>query len=153
MQVTAEAEDESDEGPVALPGHSHRKCGLCDTYNISHVKNVCAFLGDGMSRIEGSYVLPSNFEEVSAGVLKNACNFLKIVCKPLCFSTHAFGGIWEVDLSDSTHRYRRLAPSSELIVYALITVLDNVSDIDILEIRQQADSALFEFLHEIKNSQ
>ncbi|KAJ9555625.1 hypothetical protein OSB04_010239 [Centaurea solstitialis] len=29
------------------------KCGLCDTYYIAHVKNACAFLGDGMSRIEG----------------------------------------------------------------------------------------------------
>ncbi|KAM3326942.1 7-hydroxymethyl chlorophyll a reductase, chloroplastic isoform X1 [Capsicum chacoense] len=27
-------------------------CGLCDTYYIAHVKNACAFLGDGMSRIE-----------------------------------------------------------------------------------------------------
>ncbi|GFZ05412.1 coenzyme F420 hydrogenase family [Actinidia rufa] len=29
------------------------RCGLCDTYYIAHVKNACAFLGDGMSRIEG----------------------------------------------------------------------------------------------------
>ncbi|GJX57448.1 7-hydroxymethyl chlorophyll a reductase, chloroplastic, partial [Tanacetum coccineum] len=29
------------------------KCGLCDSYYIAHVKNACAFLGDGMSRIEG----------------------------------------------------------------------------------------------------
>ncbi|GKB71681.1 hypothetical protein Tco_0933093, partial [Tanacetum coccineum] len=28
------------------------KCGLCDSYYIAHVKNACAFLGDGMSRIE-----------------------------------------------------------------------------------------------------
>ncbi|KAK9288510.1 hypothetical protein L1049_016969 [Liquidambar formosana] len=27
-------------------------CGLCDTYYIAHVKNACAFLGDGMSKIE-----------------------------------------------------------------------------------------------------
>uniref|UniRef100_A0A7N0USR5 7-hydroxymethyl chlorophyll a reductase, chloroplastic n=1 Tax=Kalanchoe fedtschenkoi TaxID=63787 RepID=A0A7N0USR5_KALFE len=27
-------------------------CGLCDTYYIAHVKNACAFLGDGMSRID-----------------------------------------------------------------------------------------------------
>ncbi|KAL3359909.1 hypothetical protein AABB24_016416 [Solanum stoloniferum] len=27
-------------------------CGLCDTYYIAHVKNACAFLGDGMSRVE-----------------------------------------------------------------------------------------------------
>ncbi|CDO99360.1 unnamed protein product [Coffea canephora] len=31
------------------------KCGLCDTYYIAHVKNACAFLGDGMSRIEVTY--------------------------------------------------------------------------------------------------
>jgi len=28
------------------------RCGLCDTYYIAHVKNACAFLGDGMSKIE-----------------------------------------------------------------------------------------------------
>lgn len=27
-------------------------CGLCDTYYIAHVKDACAFLGDGMSRVE-----------------------------------------------------------------------------------------------------
>lgn len=27
-------------------------CGLCDTYYIAHVKDACAFLGDGMSKIE-----------------------------------------------------------------------------------------------------
>ncbi|GLC35133.1 hypothetical protein PLESTB_000557800 [Pleodorina starrii] len=27
-------------------------CGLCDTYYVAHVKDACAFLGDGMSRIE-----------------------------------------------------------------------------------------------------
>jgi 7-hydroxymethyl chlorophyll a reductase len=26
-------------------------CGLCDTYYIAHVKDACAFLGDGMSKI------------------------------------------------------------------------------------------------------
>jgi len=26
-------------------------CGLCDTYYIAHVKEACAFLGDGMSKI------------------------------------------------------------------------------------------------------
>ncbi|KAH7834475.1 hypothetical protein Vadar_016380 [Vaccinium darrowii] len=36
------------------PAKDHcSKCGLCDTYYIAHVKNACAFLGDGMSRIEG----------------------------------------------------------------------------------------------------
>lgn len=27
------------------------RCGICDTYYISHVKDACAFLGDGMSDI------------------------------------------------------------------------------------------------------
>ncbi|EEF44323.1 7-hydroxymethyl chlorophyll a reductase, chloroplastic [Ricinus communis] len=36
------------------PAKDHcSRCGLCDTYYISHVRNACAFLGDGMSRIEG----------------------------------------------------------------------------------------------------
>ncbi|XP_072073821.1 7-hydroxymethyl chlorophyll a reductase, chloroplastic isoform X3 [Arachis hypogaea] len=34
------------------PAKDHCSCGLCDTYYIAHVKNACAFLGDGMSRIE-----------------------------------------------------------------------------------------------------
>ncbi|GLJ40977.1 hypothetical protein SUGI_0848240, partial [Cryptomeria japonica] len=35
------------------PAKDHcSQCGLCDTYFIAHVKNACAFLGDGMSRIE-----------------------------------------------------------------------------------------------------
>ncbi|KAL6971173.1 7-hydroxymethyl chlorophyll a reductase [Sarracenia purpurea var. burkii] len=36
------------------PAKDHcSQCGLCDTYYIAHVKNACAFLGDGMSRVEG----------------------------------------------------------------------------------------------------
>ncbi|XP_043706641.1 7-hydroxymethyl chlorophyll a reductase, chloroplastic isoform X2 [Telopea speciosissima] len=36
------------------PAKDHcSQCGLCDTYYIAHVKNACAFLGDGMSKIEG----------------------------------------------------------------------------------------------------
>ena len=27
------------------------RCGICDTYYIAHVRDACAFLGDGMSRI------------------------------------------------------------------------------------------------------
>eukprot|EP00898_Chlorokybus_atmophyticus_P003459 jgi/Chlat1/4113/Chrsp26S04124 len=27
-------------------------CGLCDTYYVAHVKSACAFLNDGMSRVE-----------------------------------------------------------------------------------------------------
>ncbi|XWS22421.1 hypothetical protein CRYUN_Cryun29cG0032500 [Craigia yunnanensis] len=35
------------------PAKDHcSQCGLCDTYYIAHVKNACAFLGDGMSKIE-----------------------------------------------------------------------------------------------------
>ncbi|KAK1289098.1 hypothetical protein QJS10_CPB18g01834 [Acorus calamus] len=35
------------------PAKDHcSQCGLCDTYYIAHVRNACAFLGDGMSRIE-----------------------------------------------------------------------------------------------------
>ncbi|KAG4907108.1 hypothetical protein JHK86_055592 [Glycine max] len=35
------------------PAKDHcSRCGLCDTYYIAHVKNACAFLGDGMSNIE-----------------------------------------------------------------------------------------------------
>ncbi|KAG0486765.1 hypothetical protein HPP92_008860 [Vanilla planifolia] len=35
------------------PAKEHcSRCGLCDTYYIAHVKDSCAFLGDGMSRIE-----------------------------------------------------------------------------------------------------
>ena len=28
------------------------RCGLCDTYLIAHVKESCAFIGDGMSKCE-----------------------------------------------------------------------------------------------------
>ncbi|GMI70442.1 hypothetical protein HRI_000713500 [Hibiscus trionum] len=38
------------------PAKDHcSRCGLCDTYYISHVKEACAFLGDGMSKIEVSH--------------------------------------------------------------------------------------------------
>lgn len=37
----------------SYPAKEHcSSCGLCDTYYIAHVKDACAFLGDGMSRIE-----------------------------------------------------------------------------------------------------
>lgn len=40
------------EGGV-YPAKEHcSRCGLCDSYYIAHVKDACAFLGDGMSRIE-----------------------------------------------------------------------------------------------------
>ncbi|WRX21818.1 Coenzyme F420 hydrogenase/dehydrogenase beta subunit [Theobroma cacao] len=35
------------------PAKDHcSRCGLCDTYYVAHVKDACAFLGDGMSKIE-----------------------------------------------------------------------------------------------------
>ncbi|CAM6105722.1 unnamed protein product [Calypogeia fissa] len=35
------------------PAKEHcSNCGLCDTYYIAHVKSSCAFLGDGMSKVE-----------------------------------------------------------------------------------------------------
>ncbi|XVF29231.1 hypothetical protein REPUB_Repub15cG0103200 [Reevesia pubescens] len=35
------------------PAKDHcSRCGLCDTYYIAHVKDACAFLGDGMSKID-----------------------------------------------------------------------------------------------------
>lgn len=40
------------------------QCGLCDTYYIAHVKNACAFLGDGMSRIEVSSFISPNFNNL-----------------------------------------------------------------------------------------
>ncbi|KAI3734848.1 hypothetical protein L6452_14328 [Arctium lappa] len=148
------------------------KYGLCDTYYIAHVKNACAFLGDGMSRIEGSYVLPRDFGEWGNGSVK------RVVVMNAFRANCAAGKLFGIPLR-GTHSHAfvsshgwRLAPSSELIIYALIKVLDNVSDIDMLgflpdfldglfnmltdsslEIWQKADSALSEFLHEIKNSQ
>jgi 7-hydroxymethyl chlorophyll a reductase len=43
--------------PVApggtYPAKEHcSQCGLCDTPYIAHVKEACAFLGDGMARLE-----------------------------------------------------------------------------------------------------
>ena len=32
-------------------------CGLCDTYYVAHVKDACAFLGDGALLME-SHVMP-----------------------------------------------------------------------------------------------
>ncbi|NET33252.1 MAG: hypothetical protein F6K19_14730 [Cyanothece sp. SIO1E1] len=35
------------------PAKAHcSQCGLCDTYYIAHVKDACAFLGDGMHKVE-----------------------------------------------------------------------------------------------------
>ncbi|GJN15402.1 hypothetical protein PR202_gb02315 [Eleusine coracana subsp. coracana] len=38
---------------AVYPAKDHcSRCGLCDTYYVAHVKAACAFLGDGMSRVE-----------------------------------------------------------------------------------------------------
>ncbi|XP_062192951.1 7-hydroxymethyl chlorophyll a reductase, chloroplastic [Phragmites australis] len=38
---------------AVYPAKDHcSRCGLCDTYYVAHVKSACAFLGDGMSRVE-----------------------------------------------------------------------------------------------------
>jgi len=52
------AEDWREKAKPIAPGGNYpakehcSQCGLCDTYYIAHVKDACAFLGDGMSRIE-----------------------------------------------------------------------------------------------------
>ncbi|PUZ52750.1 hypothetical protein GQ55_6G294500 [Panicum hallii var. hallii] len=38
---------------AVYPAKDHcSRCGLCDTYYVAHVKTACAFLGEGMSRVE-----------------------------------------------------------------------------------------------------
>nr|CAB3482919.1 unnamed protein product [Digitaria exilis] len=38
---------------AVYPAKDHcSRCGLSDTYYVAHVKTACAFLGDGMSRVE-----------------------------------------------------------------------------------------------------
>ncbi|CAI5463586.1 unnamed protein product [Closterium sp. Yama58-4] len=54
---TAEADWRTKARPIKPGGNYPAKehcsqCGLCDTYYIAHVKDACAFLGDGMGRIE-----------------------------------------------------------------------------------------------------
>lgn len=60
-------------------------CGLCDTYYIAHVKNACAFLGDGMSKIEalepvvhGRGRKASSMDETYMGVYENLLYARKI---------------------------------------------------------------------------
>ncbi|PRQ36865.1 putative 7-hydroxymethyl chlorophyll a reductase [Rosa chinensis] len=58
------------------PAKDHcSRCGLCDTYYIAHVKEACAFLGDGMSKIEGLEPVvhgrgrkPDSLDEMHLGV-------------------------------------------------------------------------------------
>mmetsp|Transcript_24053 Transcript_24053/g.29125 ORF Transcript_24053/g.29125 Transcript_24053/m.29125 type:complete len:514 (-) Transcript_24053:44-1585(-) len=60
------------------PAQEHcSRCGLCDTYYIAHVKDACAFIGDGMSRIEdleptvhGRARDLTNMDDVHFGVTK-----------------------------------------------------------------------------------
>ncbi|XP_073046774.1 7-hydroxymethyl chlorophyll a reductase, chloroplastic isoform X2 [Primulina eburnea] len=61
-------------------------CGLCDTYYIAHVKNACAFLGDGMSKIEalepvvhGRSRKTSSMDETYMGVYENLLYARKII--------------------------------------------------------------------------
>lgn len=43
--------------PDRFPAKEHcSKCGLCETTFVSHVKDACAFLGDGMGRIDSAEV-------------------------------------------------------------------------------------------------
>ncbi|GKV35324.1 hypothetical protein SLEP1_g43613 [Rubroshorea leprosula] len=60
------------------PAKDHcSRCGLCDTYYIAHVKDACAFLGDGMSRIESLEPVvhgrgrTDSFDETYMGVHEN----------------------------------------------------------------------------------
>ncbi|MGA1601298.1 MAG: Coenzyme F420 hydrogenase/dehydrogenase, beta subunit C-terminal domain [Prochlorothrix sp.] len=42
----------------AYPAQEHcSQCGLCDTYYVAQVKNACAFLGEGMARVEKQEIL------------------------------------------------------------------------------------------------
>ena len=58
MRVEAVSADWREKAKPIEPGSSYpakehcSQCGLCDTYYVAHVKDACAFLGDGMSRIE-----------------------------------------------------------------------------------------------------
>lgn len=63
------------------------KCGLCDTYYVAHVKNACAFLGDGMSRIEVSVLFTPN---IFCLVLLN------VHCFPIMFSSS--NSVWLLDM-------------------------------------------------------
>ena len=41
-----------EEGRPYPAGEHCSRCGLCDTYFVAHVGEACAFLGDGMGRVE-----------------------------------------------------------------------------------------------------
>eukprot|EP00803_Ostreobium_quekettii_P000456 evm.model.scf_41.5 EVM.evm.TU.scf_41.5 scf_41:174089-180627(-) len=61
------------------PAKEHcSRCGLCDTYYVAHVKEACAFLGDGMSKIDrleeevhGRKRDKANDDELHFGVYKD----------------------------------------------------------------------------------
>ena len=56
--ISAVAADWRERAKPIAPGSGYpakehcSQCGLCDTYYVAHVKDACAFLGPGMSRIE-----------------------------------------------------------------------------------------------------
>ncbi|XP_050372280.1 7-hydroxymethyl chlorophyll a reductase, chloroplastic [Argentina anserina] len=68
------------------PAKDHcSRCGLCDTYYIAHVKEACAFLGDGMSKIErlepvvhGRGRKPDSLDEMHLGVYEELLYARKI---------------------------------------------------------------------------
>ena len=53
------------EGAVYPAKEACSRCGLCDTYYVAHVKDACAFLGDGRSlpckrQLQTSLAVPSS---------------------------------------------------------------------------------------------
>ncbi|KAG6544435.1 hypothetical protein Mapa_014073 [Marchantia paleacea] len=61
-------------------------CGLCDTYYIAHVKEACAFLGNGMSKVEkleprvhGRARDPDSLDDLHFGVNQEMLYARKIV--------------------------------------------------------------------------
>eukprot|EP00882_Tetradesmus_deserticola_P022634 GHRQ01024566.1.p2 GENE.GHRQ01024566.1~~GHRQ01024566.1.p2 ORF type:complete len:174 (+),score=46.82 GHRQ01024566.1:243-764(+) len=60
-------------------------CGLCDSYYVAHVKDACAFLGNGMSKIErmeekvhGRGRRLDNEQELRFGVVDDVLYGLKV---------------------------------------------------------------------------
>lgn len=55
LSATASAQPIDPSGwPDRFPAKDHcSRCGLCETSYVSHVSEACAFLGDGMARMDG----------------------------------------------------------------------------------------------------
>ncbi|KAH0641270.1 hypothetical protein KY285_037856 [Solanum tuberosum] len=79
-------------------------CGLCDTYYIAHVKNACAFLGDGMSRVEalepivhGRGRKEDSLDETYMGVMRIYCMLVKLslwkITKRVCQFSYESSGL------------------------------------------------------------